>query len=97
MCNFLHPGWLDPLYKPHFICLGCRKGFKVRDAEVDRFWARFHGRGVDKLTEALPSRSIVGARCPACRDVMQPVCACFEVPRRTQLRRWKQLRERFGG
>jgi hypothetical protein len=93
VCDFLHPGWIDPLYKPHFVCFDCRKHFKLRDERVEAYW---RGR-TGATTTAAPTRDDVGARCPDCSGLLQPVCACFEAPRRTQLRRWKQLRDRYVG
>lgn len=91
MCDFLHPGWIDPLYKPHFICLDCRKHLRLRDEAVERYWATLANRDYTHK----PTRSQVGARCPDCRATLTPVCACFKAPRRTQLRRWKLLRARY--
>lgn len=85
MCDYLHPGWLDPLYKPHFVCFDCRKQFKLRDEDVERFWAR-------RAAEYQPGRSTVASRCPDCRAFLVPVCRCFEPPRKTQIKRWKALR-----
>ncbi|NJO24159.1 MAG: hypothetical protein HC868_16155, partial [Sphingomonadales bacterium] len=92
MCDFLHPGWLDPLYKPHFVCFDCRKQFKLRDAAVERFWQQRSG---NQPSWALPDRAQVGAVCPDCTSLMTPVCACFEPPPRHSLKRWKKLRATF--
>lgn len=94
MCNFLHPGWLDPLYKPHFVCFDCRKHFKLRDENVERFWRAYHELAATPL---VPDRDQVGAHCPDCSAVMVPVCACFKPPRKTQVKRWNTLREQYRG
>lgn len=51
MCDFLHPGWIDPLYKPHFVCFDCRKHFKLRDERVEAYW---RGRTGATTTAAHP-------------------------------------------
>lgn len=67
MCDFLHPGWIDPLYNPHFVCFDCRKHLRLRDEAVERYWATRAGYDITDR----PSRRQVGAVCPDCRAELQ--------------------------
>lgn len=77
-----HPGWLDPVYKPHYVCFECRKHFKLRFDHDDD----------DELE--LPKERL----CPQCRLVMTRVCTyCFKPPPRSKIKLWQKIREHYYG
>ncbi|SEB99976.1 hypothetical protein SAMN04489761_2213 [Tenacibaculum sp. MAR_2009_124] len=73
MCRYA-----EHVYKSHFVCFKCQKGFKRR-LLVD-----FSGEKDQKETVS---------HCPNCRSIMTNVGKDCEIPRKTDVKKWKFLKD----